>query len=75
MRDALFDKLDSISILYTNDQKLFWKLELFNLKANCLHEDKNRHTETTNQMGRHVPFSGLVSSNMTDEPFFCAVPN
>ena len=72
IRETLFDKLDSFDIEYTDDQKLFNNLPVFDFESICIPEEKFKNTETTTWIGKHVPISISVSSNIIAMPiFFC----
>ena len=45
--ETLFDKLDSLNIQYTEDQKLFNNLAVFDFASICIPEQKFKHTKTT----------------------------
>ena len=47
LRETLFDKLDSFDIQYTDDQKLFNNLAVFDFESICITEEKFKNTETT----------------------------
>ena len=57
LRDTLFDKLDSFDVQYTDDQKLFSNLAVFDFESICIPEEKFKNTETTTWIGKHVPIS------------------
>ena len=61
LRETLFDKLDSFDIQYTNDQKPFTNLALFDCEYICIPEEKFKNTETTTWIGKHVPISVSIS--------------
>ena len=72
LQEALFDKLDSFDIQYTDDQKLFNKLAVFDFESICIPEEKLKNTETTTWIGNHVPILVSISSNLITFPiFFC----
>ena len=47
LRETLFDELDSFGIQYTDDQKLFTSLAVFDLESFCIPDEKFKNTETT----------------------------
>ena len=63
-RETLLDKLDSFDIQYTDDQKLFNNLAVFDFESICILEEKINNTETTTWIGKHVPKSVSISSNL-----------
>ena len=70
LRETLFDKLDSFDIQYTYDQKLVTNLGVFDFESICIPEEKFENTETTTCIGKHVPISVLISSNLIPIPIF-----
>ena len=70
LRKTLFDKLDSFDIQYTDDQKLFTNLAVFDFESICIPEEKFKSTETTTWIGKHVPISASISSNLITMPIF-----
>ena len=75
LRETLFDKLDSIGIQYTDDQKLFTNLAVFDFESICITEEKFKNTETTTWIGKHVPISVSISSNLIAKPIFICNSN
>ena len=70
LRETLFEKLDAINIPYENEQKLFKRLALFDFESICVKEDSYKQTETTTCIGKHVPISVSIPSNLIPEPIF-----
>ena len=75
LRETLLDKLDSFGIQYTNDQKLFSNLAVFDFESICLPDEKFKNTETTTWIGKHVPISVSISSNLIAKPIFLCNSN
>ena len=75
LRETLFDKLDSFDIQYTDDQKFFSNLVVFTLESISIPEEKVKNTETTTWIGKHVPISVSISSNLTAMPIFLCNSN
>ena len=75
LRETLFDKLHSFDIQYTDDQKLFNNLDLFDFESICIPEEKFKNTQTTTWIGKHVPISVSISSNLIAEPLFLCNSN
>ena len=75
LRETLFEKLDAFNILYKKEQKLSKNLAFFDFESICVKEDPYRQTETTTCIGKHVPISVSISSNLIPEPIFlCYAP-
>ena len=70
LRETLFEKLDAFNIPYRNEQKLFKDLAIFDFESICIKENPYRQTETTTWIGKHVPISVSISSNLIPEPIF-----
>ena len=70
VRETLFEKLDSFKIPYKEDQQLFKNLVVFDLESICVREETYKETETTEWIGKHVPISVLISSNLIPEAIF-----
>ena len=70
LRETLFDKLDSFHIQYTDDQKLFSNLAVFDFESICIPEEKFKNTETTTWIVQLVPISVSISSNLIAMPIF-----
>ena len=75
LRETLFDKLDSFDIQYTDDQKLFTNLAVFDFESFCIPEENFKNTETTTCIGKHVPVSFSISSNLIAKPIFLCNSN
>ena len=70
IRETLLDKLDSFGINYTSEQKLFKSLAIFDFESVCVQKEAFRDTITTTWIGKHVPISVSISSNIVKEPIF-----
>ena len=70
IRETLIDKMNSFGIKYTSEQKLFKKLAVLDFELTCVPEDTFRDTNTATWIGKHVPTSVSISSNLVEEPFF-----
>ena len=70
IRETVLDKLDSFGIKYTSEQKLFKILAIFDFESICVQEETFRDTDTTTWIGKRVPISVSISSNLVEEPIF-----
>ena len=70
IRETLFDKLDSFGINYTSEQKFFKNIGIFDFESICVQKETFRDTITTTWIGKHVPISVSISSNLVEEPIF-----
>ena len=75
LRETLFDKLDSLDIQYTDDQKLFTNLAVFDFESICIPEEIFENTETTTWIGKHVPISVSITSNLIAKAIFLGNSN
>ena len=74
LREILFDKLDSLDILYSDDQKILKNLAETDFKSICLQKDKFRDTDTKTWIVKHFPISVSISPNLIQQPIFYAIP-
>ena len=75
LRETLLEKLDVFKIPYRNEQKLFKNLAIFDFESICVKEESYKQTETTTWIGKHVPISVSISSNLIPEPIFLGNAN
>ena len=75
LRKTLFDELDLFDIQYTDDQRLFTNLAVFDFESICIPEEKFKNTETTTWIGKHIPISVSISSNLIAKPIFLCNSN
>ena len=69
-KETLFDKLDSFGIENTNEQTLFKNLAIFDFESICVQEGSFKDSNTTKWIGKHIPISVSISSNLVKEPIF-----
>ena len=69
-QETLFDKLDSFGIQYTNEQTLFKNLAVFDFKSISVQKESYKETNTTKWIGKHIPISVSISSNLVKELIF-----
>ena len=67
---TLFDKLEFFGIEYTNEETRFKNLARFNFESVCVQEESFRDTDTTKWIGKYLPFSVSISSNLKKEAIF-----
>ena len=76
LRETLFEKLDAFNIPYRSEQKLFKNLAIFDFESICVKEANSyKQTETTTWIGKHVPISVSISSNLIPDPIFLCNAN
>ena len=69
-QQTLFDKLDSFGIEYTHEQALFKNLAIFDFESICVQDESFKDTDTTKWIGKHIPISVSIPSNLVKEPIF-----
>ena len=69
-QETLFDKLDSFGNEYTNEQTLFKNLAIIEFESICVQEESFKDADTTKWIGKHIPISVSISSNLVKEPIF-----
>ena len=70
LRETIFENLDGFNIPYTENQKLFSNVVVFDFESICVPTEELKATKTTTWIGKHVPISILISSNLQDAPIF-----
>ena len=70
IRETLFDKLDSFGIKYSSEQKLFKNLALFDFESICVPRGNLQRHKYKTWIGKHVPISVSISSNLVEETIF-----
>ena len=75
LQETLFNKLDSFDIQYTEDQRLFNNLAVFDSESICIPEENFENTGTTTLVGEHVPISVSTSSSLIAMPIFLCSSN
>ena len=75
LRETLFDKIDSFNFPYSDDQKLLMNMEIFDFQSICVQKDNFRDTDKTVWIGKHVPISVSISSNLIEQAIFLCNSN
>ena len=70
LKETLFDKLDAFGIPYTDEQKLFKNLAVFDFESICVPNTTLTDTLSTTWIGKHQPISVSIASNLADDPIF-----
>ena len=70
LRETLFEKLEGFNLPVSEDNKLFNNLAIFDFESICVPTEELKETQTTTWIGKHVPISVSLSSNLIDEPIF-----
>ena len=75
LQQTIFDKLGSFDIQYTDDQKLYIKVAVFDFESVCIPEEKFKNTYTATWIGKHVPKEVPISSNLKVMPILLCSSN
>ena len=75
LSETLFEKLDAFNIPYKNELKLFKNLAIFDFESIWVKEESYKQTGTTTWIGKHVPISASIWSNLILEPSFLCNAN
>ena len=60
---------------YSGDQKLFENMAIVDIESICGQEEKFRDTDATTWIGKHVPLSASISTNLIKQPSFLCNSN
>ena len=79
IKKTIFDELEEIGIVVPPENRLFKHLAIFDFESICKPRDENdstlRDTATTTWVGRHVPISVSISSNLLQGKIFLCDPD
>ena len=67
--------MDGFNIPYTEDQKILNNVAGFDFESICVPIEELKATKTTTWIGKHVPISVSISSNLQDAPIFLCEKN
>ena len=67
LRETLFEKLDSFSSAFTDNQVQFIMSTIFDFESICVEDENLNYLETTTMIGKHIPVSVKISSNLIQE--------
>ena len=70
LRETLFEKLQGFNVPVSELNRFFNNLAIFDFESICVPTEELKETQTTTWVGKHVPFSVSISSNLIDEPIF-----
>ena len=70
LRETLFEKLEGFNLPVSEDNKLFNNPAIFDFESICVPTEELKETQTTTWIGKHVPSSVSISSNLIDESIF-----
>ena len=69
LRENFFEKLEGLNLPVSEDNNFFSNLPIFDFESICVPTEELKATQTTTWIGKHVPFSVSISSNLIDESF------
>ena len=69
-KPCLKEKLEGFSLPVSEDNKFFNNLAIFDFESICVPTEELSETQTTTWIGKHIPISVSISSNLIDEPIF-----
>ena len=75
LHESLFDELDSFGIPNTDNQKLFNNITIFDFASICLEDEELKDTKTPTRIGKQLPNSVSISSNLIPQLVFLCDPN
>ena len=68
IRETLFEKMNSFGIKYTSQQNFLKNLAVLGFELIYIQEESLKDTKTTTWIGKHVPISVSIFSNLVEEP-------
>ena len=66
----MFEKLEAFGLLASKDNKLFNSLAIFDFESICVLTEELKETKISNWIGKQVPISVSILSNLIEEPIF-----
>ena len=70
LRGTLFEQLEGFNLPVSEDNKLFKNLATFDFESIWVPTEELKETQTTTWIGKQVPISVSLSSNLIDDPIF-----
>ena len=70
LRETFFEKLERFNFAVSEDNKLFKNLAIFDFESIVVPTEGLKETQTTTWIGKQVPISVSLLSNLPDEPIF-----
>ena len=70
LQETLFEKLEGFSLPVSEDNKFFENMAIFDFESISVLTEELKEAQTTTWIGKHVPISVSMSSNLIDEPIF-----
>ena len=70
LSETIFERLEDVKINLPQELRLFSNLIIFDFESITVPDSALRNTELTSWIGKHVPISVSISSNLLSEPIF-----
>ena len=70
LSETIFDRLDDIKINVPQELRLFSHLIVFDFESITVPDNTLRNTDLTSWIGKHVPISVSIASNLLKDPIF-----
>ena len=70
LSETIFDRLDDIQINVPQELRLFSHLIVFDFESITVPDNTLRNTDLTSWIGKHVPISVSIASNLLKDPIF-----
>ena len=70
LAEIIFDRLDDVKINVPQELSLFFHLIVFEFESITVPNNTLRNTDLTLWIGKHVPISVSIASNLLEEPIF-----
>ena len=70
LAETIFDRLDDVKINVPQELRLFSHLIVFDFESITVPDNTLRNTDLTSWIGKHVPISVSIASNLLEDPIF-----
>ena len=70
LRPTIFEKLEEVGIHVPHNLRLFKNLAVFDFESICVPNNDLNNTDTVTWIGKHIPISVSLSSNLIKDPVF-----
>ena len=70
LAETIFDRLKDVNITVPQELRLFSHLIVFDFESITVPDNTLRNTDLTSWIGKHVPISVSIASNLIKDPIF-----
>ena len=70
LAETIFDQLEDVNIMVPQELRLFSHLIVFDFESITVPDNTLRNTDLTSWIGKHVPISVSIASNLLKDPIF-----